>query len=154
MSTRCSATTTAGAPCRAWAVRGADPPLCSTHSGRTVGAGAPVGNVNAVKHGFFRRKLSHQDLADLVANLNNIDIIDDEVAINRVLLSKLLNFMQENEDDLEIIVRIAPLILRTTAGIANLLRARRAISHESANSLLDALGTALDEISNEWGIRL
>jgi hypothetical protein len=76
------------------------------------------------------------------------------VAINRVLLSKLLTFLEENDYDLDVVARIAPLILRTTAGIANLLRTRRAISHESANSLLDALGTALDEISNEWGIRL
>jgi hypothetical protein len=31
MPTRCTATTAAGRPCRAWAVRGSDPPRCAAH---------------------------------------------------------------------------------------------------------------------------
>ena len=34
MSTRCTATTAAGRACRAWAVRGSDPPRCRAHAGK------------------------------------------------------------------------------------------------------------------------
>ena len=68
---RCTATTKAGAPCRAWAVRapspdGPDRPLCATHAKLTKGAGAPRGNQNRRTHGAYTA-LDHDppDLADL-----------------------------------------------------------------------------------------
>src|SRR5690606_23464491 len=87
---RCSAITTAGVPCKAWAVRDTDPPLCSTHAGLTVGAGAPYGNQNAVKHRFYSQNLTDRELADLVANLDNVVDIDDEIALVRITLARLL----------------------------------------------------------------
>ncbi len=54
---RCSAANPDGKTCRAWAVRGTDPPLCSAHAGRNAGAGASAGNQNARKHGFYSSKL-------------------------------------------------------------------------------------------------
>ena len=54
----CSHTTRAGRPCRAWAVHGTDPPACSAHAGRNVGAGARPGNQNARTHSFYGRFLS------------------------------------------------------------------------------------------------
>jgi hypothetical protein len=45
---RCTATTKVGQPCRAYAARG------TVHAGLCV-AGAPKGNRNAVKHGFYAR---------------------------------------------------------------------------------------------------
>ena len=38
MPTRCTATTAAGRTCRAWAVRGTDPPRCAAHRDRAEGA--------------------------------------------------------------------------------------------------------------------
>ncbi|MEA3376671.1 MAG: hypothetical protein U9R72_10815 [Chloroflexota bacterium] len=52
---RCSAARADGRPCRAWAVRGTDPPLCAAHGGTDARIGAPPGNTNAVKHGHYRR---------------------------------------------------------------------------------------------------
>ena len=40
MSQRCTATTRRGLPCRAWAVRGSDPPRCVAHGSRTGAATA------------------------------------------------------------------------------------------------------------------
>ncbi len=51
--TRCTATTRKGQPCRAWAVPGTDPPRCASHGGVSAKPGAPVGNQNAVIHGFY-----------------------------------------------------------------------------------------------------
>ena len=47
---RCGARTRAGTPCRAPAVKGR--PRCRMHGG-AEGSGAPRGNTNALKHGFY-----------------------------------------------------------------------------------------------------
>ena len=44
-SRRCMAIKPDGDPCRAWAIRGSDPPRCAAHSGKV---GAPSGNQNAL----------------------------------------------------------------------------------------------------------
>lgn len=49
-SQRCGAQTRNGEPCRAPALRGKT--RCRMHGG-AAGSGAPFGNKNAVKHGFF-----------------------------------------------------------------------------------------------------
>lgn len=51
-SQRCGAQTRNGEPCRAPALRGKT--RCRMHGG-AAGSGAPLGNGNAVKHGFFTR---------------------------------------------------------------------------------------------------
>lgn len=50
---RCTKTKDDGTPCKAWAVRGSDPPLCGAHGGGRARPGAPVGNKNAEKHGAY-----------------------------------------------------------------------------------------------------
>lgn len=50
---RCGAQTRHGEPCRAPALRGKK--RCRMHGG-AAGSGAPSGNGNAVKHGFFSRE--------------------------------------------------------------------------------------------------
>lgn len=52
-SPRCGAQTRSGKACRAPALR--DKTRCRMHGG-TAGSGAPFGNRNAVKHGFFTRE--------------------------------------------------------------------------------------------------
>ena len=63
---RCTAITRAGKPCKAWAITGNNPPLCSAHAGRNASAGAPPGNHNARKHGYYSHRFTTQELADLV----------------------------------------------------------------------------------------
>ncbi len=50
---RCGAKTRSNTPCKAPAVRGKK--RCRMHGG-AAGSGAPRGNRNALKHGFFTRK--------------------------------------------------------------------------------------------------
>lgn len=51
-SPRCGARTRAGTPCRSPAVSGRS--RCRMHGGAT-GSGAPKGNRNALKHGFYSK---------------------------------------------------------------------------------------------------
>ena len=53
--TRCTATCADGSRCRAWAVRGTEPPRCAPHGGGQAPVGAPQGNQNARTHGFYAR---------------------------------------------------------------------------------------------------
>lgn len=147
----CTATTKTGRKCKAPAIRNSNPPLCSAHSRRNRGAGAPAGNQNARKHGFYARQLTNQELADLVAAGDDISLAD-EIALNRILLQRLLAAIEDAEPtDL---AAIAPLILSGTRTIGRLLRDQRALSGAAADGIAGALAQALDELSTEWGIEL
>jgi len=88
MSRRCTARTQDGSPCRAWAVRGTEPPRCSAHAGRNVGAGAPAGNQNAKTHGAYSDLIEPHELARLVADADEITL-QDEIALTRLALRRL-----------------------------------------------------------------
>ena len=60
-SHKCSDFTITGRTCRAWSIKGTDPPLCAIHSGRTKGAGAPPGNQNRSEHSFYSRFFTLDD---------------------------------------------------------------------------------------------
>ena len=62
---RCTATTNLGKPCRSWAVHGTDPPRCVAHGGGSGKHGAPRGNKNAVKHGFYADGWAREQTLDV-----------------------------------------------------------------------------------------
>lgn len=171
---RCTATTAKGNPCRAYAMHGRD--LCSSHAKANKGAGAPIGNQNAQKHGFYRSVLTAEEIADLVTHAQN-ETIDDEIAITRVLLRRLMNqlqvgdstiqtlntiiqkrdiataelldilqTLQESTDQLK---AIAPLVFTGTRTVANLMR------HKKPNGgLADTINDVLDELASQFPIQL
>lgn len=153
---RCSAVTKAGKPCRAWAIVGSNPPLCSAHSGRNVGAGAPPGNQNARRHGFYSQRLTPEEIAALVSLAENHSL-DDEIAVARIYLKRLLEYL-EHEDfqqlSVEDMAALGPLVLKSTTTIAALLKTQRALSGEAADGISGAIAQALAELGNEWGIDL
>ncbi len=67
LSPRCGARTRKGTPCLAPAVRGKR--RCRMHGG-AEGSGAPKGNTNALKHGFYTREAleERRRLRQLVAD--------------------------------------------------------------------------------------
>ena len=70
MAQRCTATTAKKMPCKAWAVRGSDPPLCGAHGGGLGRPGAPAGNENALIHGAYASVVPGGDLDKRIAELN------------------------------------------------------------------------------------
>jgi hypothetical protein len=151
-SRRCKATCKSGRSCKAWAVLGSKPPLCSTHSGRTDGAGAPAGNQNRQLHGFYGREYTLEEVADLV-NLALDDSLDDELAAARVATRRVLKQLQEELEPSDY-AQLAGLIFTGTNTIARLLRTQRALRGESADGIAGAIAMALDELSNEWNVEL
>jgi uncharacterized protein YjcR len=71
----CGAKTRAGAPCKSPPVRGKN--RCRMHGG-AKGSGAPIGNKNALKHGFYTKdslvlmKMAKKLLRDSTSKLSEI----------------------------------------------------------------------------------
>lgn len=149
---RCSKKKRDGEACRAWAVRGTDPPACSAHAGRNTGAGAPQGNQNALKHGIYGRFYTVEEIADLVASAMDADVTD-ELAAARVGARRALARLEE-ELSLKDFVSVLRAFNESLTVVARLVRTQRAITGESGDGIAGAIAQALDEIGTELGIEL
>jgi len=123
--------------------------------------GAPTGNQNAVKHGFYSRTIKPDELRDLLTYNDELSIAD-EIAVARVGLRRCLDYMTKADTQADDEKRLTPdefakllgLALQATRTIARLLRDKRAISGESADSISSAIATALDALGDEFGLDL
>ena len=151
----CSHTTRAGRACRAWAAAGTDPPACSAHAGRNVGAGGTLANQNARTHGFYGRTLSERELADLVAYAADMSL-DDEIACVRVALRRTLDFIRDAPGQLDesSYLNAISLIFRGARTVALLLSYRQALAAGTGDAFLKIIHHALDEINEKWEIEL
>ncbi len=147
---QCQAQTKRGTRCRAWAIRGTE--RCSAHSQRNKGAGAPKHNQNAVKHGFYGRFLTDEEIVDLITITEKS--IDDELALVRVTLQRLLSYLSDPDVTAEDATKIAPMVFTGARTVAQLLRSNRALSGDAADGIAGAIAQALDEIGTELGIEL
>jgi hypothetical protein len=157
-SHKCSYTTRAGAPCRSWAIPGTDPPACSAHAGRNVGAGAPPGNQNRRTHGFYAVALTRQELADLVAYAGDTTL-DGEIACARVALRRVLNLLLSAGPEGSTLSpqeygRLVALSLQATRTVARLLCIKRDLGDFAGDGPAALISSVLDELSAEWGVEL
>ena len=116
----CVATTRTGRGCRAWAIIDSDPPLCSSHSGR---AGAPPGNLNNYKHGFYSPALQEAEIADLLTYATNMTL-HDELALTRVMLRRFMVYLNKEGEDVHAfdLSSVAPHVFTGIRTVAALLR--------------------------------
>jgi len=134
-SRRCGASRADGAACQAWAVRGSDPPRCSSHSG---GVGAPKGNRNAVKHGAYGRpEIEISGISDAVEDLER-------------RLSMLANYLERVEDP-EAMMSALGLYGQMVSRYGRLLRDKKALSGEAADSVLENLAIAAENLGAQLG---
>jgi hypothetical protein len=133
----CSHHTASGQACKAWAVHGTDPPLCSAHAGRNVGAGARLDNENRRTHGFYAKAVTREELADLVAHEDSLSLTP-EIACAPVAFRRLLHHL-------------------TTSGartVARLLHVQNELGGGPSDELPAAISKALDELGEEWDVDL
>lgn len=147
MATRCTATRQDGHPCKAWARADTDPPRCAAHDPATPSPGAPTGNVNAVRHGFYQRPPT--------AAPPTIDEIITDLAAKQARLSTLIELeLQEDSGRIDNLAKLFALHGQNASRLGRLLRDRRALSGEAADGIAGAIAVALDELSNAFGIEL
>jgi hypothetical protein len=161
MSQKCTARTAAGPPCRAWAVHDSDPPLCASHAGLTVGAGAPPGNQNRRTHGFYSRTFERSEIDDLVV-YTAANTLDDEIACARVALRRVFRLLlagtTPGPDPTPLAahdyLRLVALAFQGTRTVARLLRDRHELGGDDEDRISAFMAQALDELGEEWGIAL
>jgi len=144
VSRRCSATTGVGSQCRAWAMPHTDPPLCAAHSNRR--GGAPAGNHNRQTHGFYAQPAKELHTID--------DILTDALQKQAQLSAFIETAVATGEIDVETVTKLLALHGQNASRLGRLLRDKRALSGDSADGLLDAIGKVLDEISTELDVQL
>jgi len=103
--------------------------------------GAPRGNQNARKHGFYSKVLDEAERLDFEL-ASGVDGIDDEIALLRVKIKSVLEHDPEN----------IKLIMETTNTLARLVRTRYNISKEQKQGLKEAIGNVLKDIALPLGI--
>jgi hypothetical protein len=128
---RCAATTATGTPCKAWAVRGSDPPRCAAHR-RSQAAPPPEAGEAAPPS------------------------LDAAIADLYRRLGQLSRYIDERLADLEpgLYARLASLQGQLTSRLGRLLRDRQQLEGDAADQLIQAVHQALDDISTEWGVEL
>lgn len=121
----CTALTRAGAPCRAWAVPGSDPPRCATHGS------APQTDRSAPTHGDY----AQVSLDDLIADLDG-RIRELSGYIDRLDLAA----------EPGLYARLVGLHGQLCSRLGRLLRDRQALGGE-ADGLQAAIDEALDLVA-------
>ncbi|MFH1381552.1 MAG: hypothetical protein ABIH70_01525 [Chloroflexota bacterium] len=103
--------------------------------------GAPKGNQNARKHGFYSKTLDETERQDFEM-ATEVEGIDDEIALLRVKIKSLLERDPEN----------IKLIMQATNALGRLIRTRYNISKKDKKGLKEAIGNVLKDIALPLGI--
>ena len=103
--------------------------------------GAPRGNQNARKHGFYSKVLDEAERLDYEL-ATSVEGIDDEIALLRVKMKSLLVHDPEN----------IKLIMQATNTLARLVRTRYNISKEDKKGLKEAIANVLRDVALPLGI--
>ena len=103
--------------------------------------GAPKGNQNARKHGFYSKVLNEAEQLDFEL-ASGVEGIDDEIALLRVKIKSLIAHDPEN----------IKLIMQATDALAKLVKTRYNITKEQKKGLKEAIGNVLRDIALPLGI--
>ncbi|MFH1087716.1 MAG: hypothetical protein V1737_03935 [Chloroflexota bacterium] len=105
--------------------------------------GAPKGNQNARKHGFYSQLLNERERAEMEAALE-VENLDTEIAILRVKLRRLIREHPERLD----------LQLAALGMMARLFRAQHNVPGRNRQSLKAAMSRILTEVAIPAGIKV
>ena len=103
--------------------------------------GAPKGNQNARKHGFYSRALDATERLDFELAAG-VEGIDDEIALLRV---KIKSILEKNPENIN-------LIMQATNTLARLVKTHYNITREQRKGLKEAIGNVLKDIAMPLGI--
>ncbi|MEB0170028.1 HGGxSTG domain-containing protein, partial [Pseudomonas sp. CCC4.4] len=83
-----------GEPCKRHAIPGSS--RCKLHGGKSTGPKDASGNQNAKKHGIYSQFLTDEEKADF--DSADLEQIDDELRLTKVLLGRVLLAVSEGHD--------------------------------------------------------
>jgi hypothetical protein len=109
---------------------------------RTSGkGGAPKGNQNARKHGFYSKVLDESEQLDFVL-ATGVEGIDDEIALLRVKIKSLIAHDPDN----------ITLIMQAINTLARVVSTKYNLSKKDKKGLKEAIGNVLRDVALPLGI--
>lgn len=105
--------------------------------------GAPKGNQNARRHGFYSKVLDEAERTDL-ETASDINGIDDEIALLRVKIKSVLEKDPEN----------IKLIMEAANTLAGLVKTRFNITKAQQKGLREAISKVIREVAVPLGINV
>jgi hypothetical protein len=105
--------------------------------------GAPFGNQNARKHGFYSRVLDADEQHDFEQAIE-VSGIDEEIILLR---TKIKSVLRHDPDNME-------LLMKAITALCGLIRTRYNIGKEHKNGLMEAIGNVLKDVALPLGISI
>ncbi len=102
--------------------------------------GAPEGNINALKHGFYSRRFRNGEVEDMVRQPP--EALQDEIAMMRIINRRVVDMAEEGKSPDEILEYYSFIAL-TSLRLSTLLRTQKLL--EKSDNPADTLGSALEK---------
>jgi hypothetical protein len=138
---KCTGVKRNGEPCKAWAVRGSDPPLCGAHGGGKGRPGPPLGSKNAEKHGAY---------SDDGLESGSLEEHIEDLAKQIRRLSKYIGSLGDKDSKL-------PGLMKLHAEMVSRLGRIRVQSQQldgGGNKTMEAIKRASEILRKNWGVEL
>ncbi len=107
--------------------------------------GAPKGNLNALKHGFYSRLFHATETSEL--NDHEPGSLEHEITLLRVMIRRTME-LSDGIDDLKDATRVLDALGAAASRLANLLRAQKTLS-ETHSQVADEISIAIQEVNAE-----
>jgi hypothetical protein len=107
--------------------------------------GAPRGNLNALKHGFYSRLFHACEANDL--NGDDSSSLQHEITLLRVMIRRTME-LADGIDDLKEATRALDALGAAAGRLANLLRAEKTLN-TSRSQLADEISIAIQQVNQE-----
>lgn len=116
-------------------------------------SGAPKGNINRLKHGFYSPRFTDPEILDLTEILGVNPT--DEITLLRVLNRRIFEIFDRwskltDLDQIQKVLPIVELVGRTAIRISTLIKALHLAQMEGAQQTTDLILQAIDELNSEW----
>ena len=107
--------------------------------------GAPKGNLNALKHGFYSRLFHGSETSNL--NDDQINNLEHEITLLRVMMWRTME-LADGIDDLRQATRVLDALGAAAGRLANLLRAQKSLT-ETHSQVADEISIAIQQVNTE-----
>ena len=107
--------------------------------------GAPKGNLNALKHGFYSRLFHASEASDLAPD--QLTSLENEIKLLRIMIRRTME-LADGIQDLREATRVLDALGAASARLSALLRVHKNLN-KSETPLLDELSIAIQEVNAE-----
>jgi hypothetical protein len=106
--------------------------------------GAPKGNLNALKHGFYSRLFRNNEVDELPEEAASLE---HEITLLRVMIRRTMQ-LADGIDDLKEATRVLDALGAAAGRLANLLRLQKSLN-EAHSQLADEISVAIQQVNAE-----